>query len=1006
MAVHIRIVDSAAEPVGAELSTISRAVTAHGRVELLTSSFEERETCRRALARAGCGLGVEVTTPAGWIASLWELLGTGTHPVSALQRSLLIADIIASWDPSDLEPLRDTLGTRFLLASMARDFLPYVLDEARMAPASDAEDLVARLLGRYADRLASLGLEEPATAAVRLAHSFADELPACASCVVVRGMQKMPAYLMDLLASVGTEGECIILLAPQQRDAAVCVEEAFAARGVEASIEESSMREPSASVLPAMFLEVAGPHARDRAYAQIISRAAGQACGARSGSDAVVAVVARRPVKAAWQLAERLASQNVQAIAPADARFEETRTGAQFNALSDLVARMRAAAAGEIPDSEWWPAPELSDWLACPLSGCDAWSARVFDKKIRGKRAMGVDAVLSELQSIQTRVTSQRKKLDPDNPWAQVPAVCAEVVQYLMQDRPVSAFKSMLSVAEALPAYALGNADGAVAQEREASMIKMAIGLLMDEARAVDVPQSVATGVLSGLKVGICAKTDEVKTDDGSSDAGDASASRPVARFMTLAAAAAACPGTFDAMVFLDVDAEAYSLAVKEDASTLLGERLAAAPVAIDPAPYQRVLFDRAVRASSGAAILARVTHDRQAKDIYPAAIWTELRARAGAAASVEQTDEGDIVRDLDPSGAVGLDACQVQCLPPQQLSDEATPYAVLRQRNEDGELVARQLSASQIESYSSCPLCWFISSRVRPSSIDADFGNIEKGNFVHDVMFRLHSELLEAGVDRVRPENVPAALSVLHEAFDEVRAEHARGKTTSSGALVPLDAGERAQIDEILPQLERVARYEAGALMPFKPTYLEYSFNGLGVTYAGWPLGGRIDRVDVDAEGRAAIIDYKHRGDVNPFKLKDPTVPLKDGTIPAEDERWLPEHTQSLIYAQAMRRALGLEPAAALYFSTKGRAPAMRGAAAAALVGDKTDESMIPGLRDGFPAAEHGGTMTFEQLLDRVEDAIAQRLDEMAHGVVCASEDPVGRCSFNHPSGFERRGA
>ena len=106
------------------------------------------------------------------------------------------------------------------------------------------------------------------------------------------------------------------------------------------------------------------------------------------------------------------------------------------------------------------------------------------------------------------------------------------------------------------------------------------------------------------------------------------------------------------------------------------------------------------------------------------------------------------------------------------------------------------------------------------------------------------------------------------------------------------------------------------------------------------------------------------------------------------------------------MRRALGLEPAAALYFSTKGRAPAMRGAAAAALVGDKAEESMIPGLRDGFPATEHGGTMTFEQLLDRVEDAIAQRLDEMAHGVVCASEDPAGRCSFNHPSGFERRGA
>ena len=41
--------------------------------------------------------------------------------------------------------------------------------------------------------------------------------------------------------------------------------------------------------------------------------------------------------------------------------------------------------------------------------------------------------VLSELQSIQTRVTAQRKKLDSDNPWAQVPAVCADVVRYLMQ---------------------------------------------------------------------------------------------------------------------------------------------------------------------------------------------------------------------------------------------------------------------------------------------------------------------------------------------------------------------------------------------------------------------------------------------------------------------------------------------------------------------------------------------------------------------------------------------
>ena len=218
------------------------------------------------------------------------------------------------------------------------------------APASQAEDLVVRLLRRYADRLAKLGLEETSAAAVRLARSFADELPACASCVVVRGMQKVPAYLMDLLASVGAAGECTVLLAPQQRDAALCIEEAFGVRGVEASVEESLAGEAAASpVLPALFFEVAGPHARERSYAQIISRAVEQACAAASSPQAVVAVVARRPAKAACQLAERLAACGVQAIAPADARFDETRTGAQFNALANFVARMRAAAAERFP---------------------------------------------------------------------------------------------------------------------------------------------------------------------------------------------------------------------------------------------------------------------------------------------------------------------------------------------------------------------------------------------------------------------------------------------------------------------------------------------------------------------------------------------------------------------------------------------------------------------------------------------------------------------------------
>ena len=283
------------------------------------------------------------------------------------------------------------------------------------------------------------------------------------------------------------------------------------------------------------------------------------------------------------------------------------------------------------------------------------------------------------------------------------------------------------------------------------------------------------------------------------------------------------------------------------------------------------------------------------------------------------------------------------------------------------------------------------MSSRVRPQSLDAGFGNMEKGNFVHDVMYRLHAALIEEGVARVTPENLVRCLERLKDAFDEVRAEHARNKTSSSAALVAHSALERAQVDEILPQLEAVVRYEAEALSPFAPKYLEYSFNGLGVEYAGRPLGGRIDRVDVDAEGRAVVIDYKHRTDVDAFKLADPTVAKRDGTVPADDPDWLPEHTQSLIYAQALRHSeLALDARGALYFATKGGAPALRGAVSEELAEDERGDGRVPGLRTGFPDAAHGGSMGFDELLGaRVERTVPRRLDVLEAGRVAASEKP-----------------
>ncbi len=71
------------------------------------------------------------------------------------------------------------------------------------------------------------------------------------------------------------------------------------------------------------------------------------------------------------------------------------------------------------------------------------------------------------------------------------------------------------------------------------------------------------------------------------------------------------------------------------------------------------------------------MTHDRQARECYPAAVWTELRAHAEAANDAKAADadkaaddakaagadkakcvgEGDIVRDFDSAAGEGLSA-------------------------------------------------------------------------------------------------------------------------------------------------------------------------------------------------------------------------------------------------------------------------------------------------------------------------------------------------------------
>lgn len=1030
MPVRIYTTNTGTDLSDAEAALLADLVARHGRAVLLAPSFAELDLCRHDAAVAGASLGVDYKTPASWLRSLWELMGDGRSFVDNMQRQMLFSDMIARRDDADLQPLSRSQGTVRMLARMARDVLPGVAgtgaerccgDVCQPDPKSDAEARVFELLGAYASGLDRRDMVEPCEAADMMAEALANNLPGCARAVCVRGVTSFTHGLLELLSAVANGGgEVVVLLACEQAAMREDLAAAFDARGVlfeAAPLGEDAGAPQTASKSAAQptFVEVAGPHARAHAYVDVIDELV-KTCedaavdgGVTASADPVcVLVVSARAPQLFGELAARLAARHIAAETTEFTAFSQSIAGRQFTALANLIERMKAADEGTASKTEWWPAPELTDWIYSPLSGADAASARTFDKNMRLSRGKTTTAVKSLLQSVQGQVRGTRKAASDDNWFKNVPCVVSDVFQALWRDKPVTALKAMLAVAEALPDRALGGLDGQARRQAETTLLRHAIDILMNDARALDVSQAATVPVLDGVrtKVDKCSTAYDYETYEVDRTP------RAQVRFASLADAAALRPDSYDAVLFADVDLDSYPLSHEEGPLATLTAELDRSGVTLEPAALLRVRFGRAMQAAHGPVVLARVTHDRQARECYPAAVWTELRARAEAAgaAKVACVGEGGIVADFDPAAGEGIECKRVACEAPQHLSEAAVPHLVLRRRDGEGEnapLVPRLTSASQIEAYSTCPLCWFVSYRVKPQSIDAGFGNMEKGNFVHDVLEHLHARLPQEGMERVTPENLPRAQELLREVFDKTLAEHA-GKRGTEGPLVPLSAVEERQVAEILPQLEGVLAYESEALAPFAPRYLEFAFNELKVEYAGWPLGGRIDRVDVDAENRAVVIDYKHRTGVEEFKLADPTVRDEEsGTAPIDDPRWLPPHTQTLIYAQAMRRALDLDTRAALYFSTKGGKPALRGAASAELLEEERGDGRIPGLKKGFPG--EGGNMDFDALLDRVEAGIAERLRELEAGNV-AAVDPASaqaahaRCSYNHEGTFVRR--
>ena len=204
---------------------------------------------------------------------------------------------------------------------------------------------------------------------------------------------------------------------------------------------------------------------------------------------------------------------------------------------------------------------------------------------MRLSRSKTTAGVKSLLQSVQGQVRGARKAASDQNWFKNVPCVASDVFQALWRDKPVTAFKAMLAVAEALPDRALGGLDGQARRQAETALLRHAIDILMNDARALDVSQAATVPVLDGVRTKVDTRSTAYDYETYEVDR----APRAQVRFASLADAAALRPDSYDAVLFADVDLDSYPLSHEEGPLATLTAELGRSGVALEPAALLRV---------------------------------------------------------------------------------------------------------------------------------------------------------------------------------------------------------------------------------------------------------------------------------------------------------------------------------------------------------------------------------------------------------------------------------
>ncbi|MDO4502575.1 MAG: PD-(D/E)XK nuclease family protein [Coriobacteriia bacterium] len=943
------------------LELATEAARTCGRCTLLLRSYDETVRVKRDLAEAGCPLGVQAVTLKDWLQDSWELFGDGRHRFDAVQRELMVRRVLldavqgAKESCADEASLSVTPGIVDLAGSIARDALPAALAADR-SQFRGATLQVLDALHAYAALLNHLGLVDDSQVVADLrSRGVLKGVPVVALDLQTTAAQDDLLGSLDadvLLVSLDQQVWEADLPLVQEADSVVAPE----LRQLAAALFRPDFQNPVQAQGAVRFAYAAGPYAHDQlAVEQLMAAVDDVAAG--SGEFVEVVYAAKDPRQCFMNLAGRLADQGVSSSVRAYVPVRRTDFGRAWIALVDFL------------DTEGEPgtfAPSrIGDFALSAFSFMSVSSAQKLDERVRGWRGQTVDEALTDLSAFgyEERRDFMAAVVDGNL----VEAVNLQIAAMVTRmNWPESHRMLQINAARAV---------------REVLVRAGDLGLPLEQVQEELLQAAVPVG--------------------GSVDA-RAEFPRAHVHFTTLRHAAQEPPASANMLVVDDLTAQDYPLKDDRTATDEVMDQIGAFKPKrrID---QLRVNFQHVLRVPRQRVLLVRCLNDSDAKELRPAALLEELVDcyRCDPQNPSEVDKVMGLPGSLRPYG-VTLGEDQLDCaLDPRQPQAQAAavrveqPQVALRPEEAENVLLPGRteqelldfpvLSPSAIEKYLQCPYKWFVESRLGASSgIEAGFGPLERGSFAHKILEMTHEHLRMTGQRRVTRENARQAQETLKELFYG-QLEEERYLYESS-AYVPLTKAEEWAADALMRQLQAYVEWEAGLLPDFAPQGVELNLGeDQPIEYAGLHVHGRLDRLDVDPYGRAVVVDYKGSApSTYAFEAK-----ATEGMV-------TPLHVQTLIYAQMVRRRMGLTPVGAVYVSY-GKRLGISGAYDAQVLHPTQDLCNIN--------AEKCGSPSFLDDLDRVEEELAAVLERMKAGEVDPRPRSKDVCTYCAATNCPMRG-